>query len=169
VTLADDRPAPGFKSLHMGSPNEYAFEYLMSGGDNSCHVVLGLAKPDRRGELHLRPRPYAGKFLMSGAAAGRVFLLDPERRLEREQCRGNVEVSLSQIEWARDVAPLLNAEARLRGAPMRAEAEHFAIRLGGEWKRWPYAEAFLELVPSKVAALMHPEPTPEGLVQIVGE
>jgi hypothetical protein len=52
---------------------------------------------------------------------------------------------------------------------MRAEAEHFAIRLGDAWVRWPYQEAFFQLVPSKVAALMVSEPTPVGLVQIVGE
>jgi hypothetical protein len=169
VSLSDDSAAQGFQSLHMGSPNEYAFEYLMSGGDNSCHIVLGLAKPDRRGQLALRPRPYAGKFFMSGAAAGRVYLLDPERRLEPEQYRGNVAVPVTAAEWSRDVAPLLNAEARLRGAPMRAEADAFSIRLGDEWKRWPFAQAFLQLIPSKVAAKMAPEPTPEALVQIVGE
>jgi ferredoxin len=169
VTLSDGSPAPGFKSVHMGTPNEYAFEYLMSGGDNSCHIVLGLAKPDRLGQLALRPRPYAGKFFMSGAAAGRVYLLDPERRLEPEQYRGNVAVPVTATEWARDVAPLLNTEARLRGAPMLAEPDAFAIRLGGTWRRWPFAEAFLQLIPSKVAAKMAPEPTPEALVQIVGE
>ena len=169
VTLADDTPAPGFKSIHMGSPNEYAFEYLMSGGDNSCHVVLGLAKPDRHGQLAQRSRPYSGKFFMSGAAAGRLFLLDPARRLEREQYRGNVAVPISAAEWTRDVAPLINTEARLRGAPLRAGEDHFEIRLGDAWVRWPYQEAFLKLVPSKVAAKMVPEPTPEGLVQIVGE
>ncbi|HKA23618.1 MAG TPA: glutamate synthase-related protein, partial [Candidatus Eisenbacteria bacterium] len=169
VTLRDDTPAPGFKSLHMGSPNEYAFEYLMSGGDNSCHVVLGLAKPDCRGHLALRPRPYAGKFFMSGAAAGRVFVLDPERRLEPGQYHGNVVMPVSADEWTRDVAPLLNAEARLRGAPLRAEADSFAIQLAGTWRRWPFAEAFAKLIPSKVAAKMAPEPTPEALVQIVGE
>ncbi|HEV8480554.1 MAG TPA: glutamate synthase-related protein [Candidatus Eisenbacteria bacterium] len=169
VALGDDTPAQGFKSLHMGSPNEYAFEYLMSGGDNSCHIVLGLAKPDRQGHLALRPRPYAGKFFMSGAAAGRVFVLDPERRLEPEQYRGNVIMPISPAEWARDVVPLLETEARLRGAPMRADADSFSLRLGGEWRRWPFAEAFSKLVPSKVAAKMVTEPTPEALVQIVGE
>jgi hypothetical protein len=169
VTLSDNSPAPGFKSLHMGSPNEYAFEYLMSGGDNSCHIVLGLTKPDRRGQLALRPRPYAGKFFMSGAAAGRVYLLDPERRLEPAQYRGNVEMPITAAEWTRDVMPLLNTEARLRGAPLRAEADSFSVRLAGEWRSWPFAEAFLQLIPSKVAAKMAPEPTPEALVQIVGE
>ena len=52
----------------------------MSGGENSLHVVMGLAKPDARGELALKPRPYAGKFFMSGAAAGRVLVFDPRAR-----------------------------------------------------------------------------------------
>jgi glutamate synthase domain-containing protein 3 len=169
VALPDGDPAPGFKSVHLGSPNEYAFEYLMSGGDNSIHAVLGLTKPNERGEVHLRPRPYAGKFFMSGAAAGRVFLLDPHRRLEPMQYHGNVPLPIRRWEWERDLMPLLNAEARLRGAPFRADAESFAIRFGREWVSWPYEEAFLKLVPSKIAALLEPEPTPPGLVQIVGE
>ena len=45
------RAAQGLRSIHFGSPNEYAFEYLMSGGENSLHVVMGLDKPDARGEL----------------------------------------------------------------------------------------------------------------------
>ena len=170
VTLADgETPAPGFKSVHLGSPNEYAFEYLMSGGDNSLHVVLGLTKPNEWGEVHLRPRPYSGKFFMSGAAAGRVFLLDPHRRLDPMQYHGNVPLPIRPWEWQRELLPLLNAEARLRGAPFRADAEGFAIRFGYEWVSWPYEEAFVKLVPSKIAALLEPEPTPPGLIQIVGE
>jgi len=54
VLLADGKtPAPGLKTIHFGSPNEYAFEYLMSGGENSLHVVMGLEKPDGRGQLQL--------------------------------------------------------------------------------------------------------------------
>jgi ferredoxin len=169
VSLADGTAAPGFKSVHMGSPNEYAFEYLMSGGANSCHVVLGLAKPDERARLRLRPRPYAGKFLMSGAAAGRVFILDPERALDPRQYHGNVPMPIGADEWRNDVVPLLGSEVRLRGAPIRLDAESFSIRLGDQWVRWPYAEAFVKLVPSKVAAAGEREPTPVGLVQIVGE
>ena len=95
VLLADGQtPAPGFKSIHFGSPNEYAFEYLMAGGDNSLHVVMGLNKPDARGELSLRHKPYGGKFFMSGAAAGRVFVFDPDVRLDPAQYRGNVLSSI---------------------------------------------------------------------------
>jgi hypothetical protein len=92
IARADGTPAPGFKSIHFGSPNEYAFEYLMAGGDNSLHVVMGLRKPDARGELSLKAKPYAGKFFMSGAAAGRVFVFDPEVRLDPAQYHGNVLV-----------------------------------------------------------------------------
>src|SRR6185503_19968951 len=73
---------------------EYAFEYLMSGGENSLHVVMGLQKPDDKGELVLRPKPYAGKFFMSGAAAGRVFVFDLGVKLDPAQYHGNV---VSQI------------------------------------------------------------------------
>jgi glutamate synthase domain-containing protein 3 len=163
-------PAPGFKSIHFGSPNEYAFEYLMSGGDNSVHIVLGLAKPDDKGELYLRPRPYSGKFLMSGAAAGRVFLLDPQRALDPKQYHGNVATPIVREEWERDVVPLINAEAWMRGAPVRAEADGISVRIAGEWQKWGYNEAFTKLIPMKVAkALAEQGIAPPGLQQIVGE
>src|SRR5262249_17509272 len=108
------------------------------------------------------------RFVGPGGADGRVFVLEPERRREPEQYGGKVVMPFSAAEWARDVAPLLEAEARLRGAPMRADADSFSARLGGEWRRWPFAEAFSKLVPSKVAAKMVTEPTPEALGQIVG-
>jgi glutamate synthase domain-containing protein 3 len=149
VYLADGTTlAPGLRSIHFGSPTEYAFEYLMSGGPNSLHVVLGLKKPDARGELSLRPKPYAGKFLMSGAAAGRLFLLDPERRLEKAQHEGNVVAPITPEEWTEDVAPFLVAEAARRGAPLRVEGETFLIKLDGAWRAWHHAEAFVKLVPA---------------------
>src|SRR6185503_14944818 len=106
---------------------EYAFEYLMSGGENSLHVVMGLAKPDARGELSLSPKPYAGKFFMSGAAAGRVFVFDPERRLDPDQYRGNVPSVILSDEWERDLAPLVERESRRRGAPIRIEGEKISV------------------------------------------
>jgi hypothetical protein len=171
VVLADGKTAaPGFKSVHFGSPNEYAFEYLMSGGDNSLHVVMGLRKPDARGELTLRPRPYSGKFFMSGAAAGRVFVFDPEVRLDPAQYRGNVLNAIGAEEWSRDLAPLLAREARRRGLPLRIEGEHLMLRLDGEWRRWRYDEAFAKLVPLKVAkAAQQAGIAPPPLKQMVGE
>jgi glutamate synthase domain-containing protein 2 len=171
VTLADGKtPAPGFKSIHFGSPNEYAFEYLMSGGDNSLHVVMGLRKPDARGELSLKAKPYAGKFLMSGAAAGRLFVFDPMVRLEPAQYHGNVLSSITPEEWSRDVAPFIALEAKRRGAPVRIEGQHIMVRLEGEWRRWRYDEAFSKLVPIKVAkAAQEKGVTPPALVQIVPE
>jgi glutamate synthase domain-containing protein 3 len=152
VFLADGRtPAPGFKSIHFGSPNEYAFEYLMSGGDNSLHVVMGLGKPDARGQLALRPKPYSGKFFMSGAAAGRVFVFDPYNRLDPAQYRGNVLSGITPEEWAKELAPFIEREARRRGAPIRIEQDSIWVRLEGEWQRWPYAEAFAKIIPVKVA------------------
>ncbi len=171
VYLEDGKTlAPGFKSIHFGSPNEYAFEYLMSGGENSLHVVLGLAKPDARGELSLKPKPYAGKFLMSGSAAGRVYVFDPERRLDSAQHRGNVEDAIAPEEWAEDVAPFVAREARRRGAPIRIEGDSISVRLDGAWRRWRYDEAFVKLVPIKVArALQKKGVTPPQLAQIVPE
>ena len=152
VFLADGETlAQGFQSIHFGSPNEYAFEYLMSGGENSFHVVLGLKKPDARGELSLRPKPYAGKFLMSGAAAGRVILFDPERRMDRAQYMGNAEVPIEPAEWSDWIAPLIAEDAERRGAPIKIEGDDFAIRLDGVWRSWSYRDAFRKLVPAVAA------------------
>ena len=132
VTLPDGRPAAGFKSIHFGTPNEYAFEYLMAGGDNSLHVVMGFRKPDARGELTLKPRPYSGKFFMSGAAAGRVFVFDPFFRLEPGQYHGNVIASIGKEEWTRDLGPFIVQEARRRGAPIRVEGDRWTYRAAGQ-------------------------------------
>jgi hypothetical protein len=170
--LAEDgrTPAPGFKSIHFGTPNEYAFEYLMSGGDNSLHVVMGLRKPDQRGELSLKPRPYSGKFFMSGAAAGRVFVFDPLVQLDPAQYSGNVLSGITPEEWTRDLGPFVAAEAGRRGLPIRIEGEHITIRLDGEWKRWRYDEAFAKIVPVKVAkAAQQQGIAPPALVHIVAE
>ena len=124
--LLDDglTPAPGLKSIHFGSPNEYAFEYLMSGGENSLHVVMGLAKPDARGELALRPRPYAGKFFMSGAAAGRVLVFDPQRALDPAQYHGNVVSEITAEDWC------------TRSARSSREAGAVACRCGSKATSW---------------------------------
>ena len=132
VLLADGKtPAPGFKSIHFGSPNEYAFEYLMSGGDNSLHVVMGLRKPDARGELSLRPKPYSAKFFMSGAAAGRVFVFDPMVKLDPAQYRGNVLSSISPEEWAGDLGPFV---AREVAPPRRCRFASRATRSPCGWR-----------------------------------
>jgi glutamate synthase domain-containing protein 3 len=171
VLLADGKtPAPGLKTIHFGSPNEYAFEYLMSGGDNSLHVVLGLRKPDGRGQLALRHKPYSGKFLMSGAAAGRVFVFDPLVRLDPAQYHGNVLSAITPDEWTKELVPFIGAEARRRGLPIRLEGEHVTIRLEGEWRRWRYDEAFAKLIPVKVAkAAQQQGVVAPGLAQIVAE
>jgi glutamate synthase domain-containing protein 2 len=171
VTLADGvTPAPGLRTIHFGSPNEYAFEYLMSGGDNSLHVVMGLEKPDARGELRLRPKPYGGKFFMSGAAAGRVFVFDPLVRLDPAQYHGNVLSATTPEEWSRDLAPFVAREARRRGLPIRVEGEHVTVRLEGQWQRWRYDEAFAKLIPIKVARAAQAQGVvPPALVQMSGE
>ena len=160
----------GFKSIHFGTPNEYAFEYLMSGGENSLHVVMGLSKPDARGELSLKAKPYFGKFFMSGAAAGRVFVFDPEDRLVEAQYRGNVLEEITAKEWRDVLAPFVAAEAAKRGAPVRVEGDELVIRLDGEWKRWRYDECFIQLVPQKVSRrLAKRGVTPPQLAQLVEE
>ena len=171
VLLGDGKtPAPGFKSIHFGSPNEYAFEYLMSGGDNSLHVVMGFRKPDARGEIALRARPYSGKFFMSGAAAGRVFVFDPEVRLEPAQYHGNVLSGVTVDEWIRDLAPFVERESRRRGLPLRIEGEFITVRLEGQWRRWRFDEAFAKLVPVKVMkASQEKGVVPPALKQLVGE
>jgi hypothetical protein len=169
--LSDGKtPAPGFKSIHFGSPNEYAFEYLMSGGANSLHVVMGLRKPDARGELSLKAKPYAGKFFMSGAAAGRLFVFDPEVRLDPAQYHGNVLSSILPEEWTQELGPFVAREAKRRGLPIRVEGDHVTVRLDGHWRRWRYDEAFAKIIPVKVAkAAQEKGVVPRALVQIVGE
>ncbi len=163
-------PAPGLKTIHFGSPNEYAFEYLMSGGDNSLHVVMGLEKPDARGELRLKSKPYGGKFFMSGAAAGRVFVFDPLVRLDPAQYHGNVMSAITPEEWAKDVGPFVAREARRRGLPIRIEGEHVTVRLEGQWQRWRHDEAFTKLIPIKVAKAAQAQGVvPPALVQMSGE
>jgi hypothetical protein len=171
VLLGDGlTPAPGLKSIHFGAPNEYAFEYLMSGGENSLHVLMGLAKPDARGELALRSRPYAGKFFMSGAAAGRVLVFDPERALAPAQYHGNVVSELASDDWRTLVGPFIAGEARRRGLPLRVEGDELVLRLQGEWRRYRYEEAFVQLVPQKVARKLAKQGvTPPQLEQLVGE
>jgi len=171
VHLADGKTmAPGFKSIHFGTPNEYAFEYLMSGGDNSLHVVMGFRKPDARGEIALRPKPYGGKFFMSGAAAGRVFVFDPQVKLDPDQYRGNVLSAISPAEWSEELGPLVAREAARRGVPVRVEGEHITVRLEGEWRRWRYDEAFAKLIPLKVAkAAQEQGLVAPQLAQIVAE
>jgi glutamate synthase domain-containing protein 3 len=165
-----ETPSQGFRSIHFGTPNEYAFEYLMSGGDNSLHVVMGLEKPDAAGELRLKPKPYAGKFFMSGAAAGRVFVFDPDDRLDPAQYHGNVAEEITELEWNAHLAPFLAAEAARRGAPLRVEGDEVVVRLEGEWRRWRYDECFLQLVPQKVSRrLVKRGVTPPQLSQLVEE
>jgi hypothetical protein len=171
VHLADGKTkAPGFKSIHFGTPNEYAFEYLMSGGDNSLHVVMGLKKPDASGEIALRPKPYGGKFFMSGAAAGRVFVFDPNvrarsrpvprQRAVRDLARG-VDAGAGAVRGARGGAPR-------RAAADRRRAHHGAAR--GRVARWRYDEAFAKLIPLKVAkAAQEQGVVAPQLAQIVAE
>ena len=162
--------APGFRSIHFGTPNEYAFEYLMSGGEKSLHVVMGLNKPDARGELTLKAKPYFGKFFMSGAAAGRVFVFDPEERLEPAQYHGNVLEEITEAEWRDVLAPFVAAEAAKRGAPLRVEDHELVMRLDGQWRRWRYDECFIQLVPQKVSRrLAKRGVTPPQLAQLVEE
>ena len=162
--------AQGFKSIHFGTPNEYAFEYLMSGGENSLHVVMGLNKPDARGELTLKAKPYFGKFFMSGAAAGRVFVFDPEDRLDPAQYNGNVLEEITAEEWRGVLAPFVAAEAAKRGAPIRVEGDELVIRLDGEWRRWRYDDCFIQLVPQKVSRRLAKRGiTPPQLAQLVEE
>ena len=162
--------APGLRSIHFGSPNEYAFEYLMSGGENSLHVVMGLDKPDARGQLQLRHRPYAGKFFMSGAAAGRVFVFDPERRMQAEQFRGNESQRPTRTEWETDLGPFLAAEAAKRGLPLQVEDAGLRILIDATWRDYVFDEAFTKLVPIQIsrAAQRHGE-SPPALVGMLAE
>src|SRR5213075_616462 len=98
-----------------------------------------------------KSKPYAGKFFMSGAAAGRVLVFDPKVRLERPQYDGNLPSRITPEEWMAEIGPFLARESRRRGLPIRIEGEHITIRLEGEWRRWRYDEAFAKIIPIKVA------------------
>jgi glutamate synthase domain-containing protein 3 len=171
VFLEDDKTlAQGLKSIHFGSPNEYAFEYLMSGGDNSLHVVLGLEKPDARGRLQLRGRPYAGKFFMSGAAAGRVFVFDPEKRMEDAQWHGNEATPVTATEWDAEVGPFIAAQASQRGLPMEVDPGGFRIKLGGTWRDYACGDAFTRYAPVKVPrSVQRHGVAPPALVHMLDE
>jgi len=161
--------AQGLKSIHFGTPNEYAFEYLMSGGDDALHVVMGLDRPDARGELSLKAKPYFGTFSMS-AAARRVFVVDLVGRLDPAKYHGNVIGEITAAEWAGDLAPFLAAEAARRGVPLRVEDDEVMLRLQGEWKRWRYDDCFIQLVPQKVSRRLATRGvTPPQLAQLVEE
>lgn len=165
VTLAQ-----GLKSIHFGSPNEYAFEYLMSGGDNSLHVVMGLEKPNAAGQLELRRRPYAGKFFMSGAAAGRVYVFDPQRALEPGQVHGNIGEPVTAAEWDAEVGPFLAAQAAFRGLPMQVVPGGFKIQLAGEWREYACGDAFVRYTPVKVPkSIQRQGVIPPALVGMVDE
>jgi hypothetical protein len=88
---------------------------------------------------------------MSGAAAGRVFVFDPDGRLDPEQYRGNVVDEIEDEEWRRDLAPFLVEEARRRGVPLRVSGDEVALELEGEWRRWHYRDCFVQLVPLRVS------------------
>jgi hypothetical protein len=137
------------RSIHFGSPNEYAFEYLMSGGDNSLHVVMGLEKPDARGHLQLRPRPYAAKFFMSGAAAGRVYVFDPNRHMDPEQVHGNQADPVKAAEWDAEVGPFIATHARERGLPLEVVPGGMRLSLGGVWRDFD-CSAFLKYTPIRI-------------------
>jgi len=165
VTLAG-----GLKSIHFGSPNEYAFEYLMSGGENSLHVVLGLEKPDGKGQLQLRSRPYAGKFFMSGAAAGRVFVFDPDKRMEAAQFHGNAATPVDVAEWDTEVGPFIAAEAAKRGMPLEVVPGGMRLLVGGTWRDYACGDAFTKYVPVKVPkAIQRQGVAPPALVHMLDE
>src|SRR5262249_40156291 len=125
---------------------------------------------DGRGRLSLKSKPYSGKFLMSGAAAGRLFVFDPLVRLDPAQYHGNVLSSITPEEWSRDLAPFVSVEARRRGLPIRIEGEHITVKLEDEWRRWRYDEAFAKIIPVKVAkAAQQMGVVPPALTQIVAE
>jgi glutamate synthase domain-containing protein 2/glutamate synthase domain-containing protein 3 len=162
--------APGLKSIHFGSPNEYAFEYLMSGGDNSMHVVMGLEKPDARGQLQLRRRPYAGKFFMSGAAAGRVFVFDPEKRMQPEQVRGNEAAPVTVEEWDEALGAFVASAAAERGLPIEVQPGGLRILLHGTWREYSCDEAFTRYQPISVPrSVLRQGIAPPALVNMVPE
>ena len=162
--------AGGLRSIHFGSPNEYAFEYLMSGGQNSLHVVMGLEKPDARGRLQLRSRPYSGKFFMSGAAAGRVYVFDPERRMERAQSYGNLAEPVEAVEWDTEVGPFVAAEAAKRGLPIEQFPGGVRLCIDGDWREYGCGEAFLRYTPVRVPrSVQRQGVAPPALVHMLDE
>ena len=54
--------------------------------------------------------------------------------------------------------------------PLRVEGDELVLRLKGQWRRFRYDEAFVQLIPRKVARKLAKQGvTPPQLEQIVGE
>ncbi len=100
-----------------------------------------------------------------------MFVFDPERRLDPAQYHGNVVEEIEPDEWARRSWRRSSPpRRRCRGAPLRVEGDEIVVRLEGEWRRWRYDEAFVQLVPQKVArSLAKHGVTPPQLTQLVDE
>jgi hypothetical protein len=131
---------------------------------------MGLEKPDARGHLVARPRPYAGKFFMSGAAAGRVYVFDPNRTLEPGQVHGNAGEPVTAAEWDAEVGPFVAAEAAKRGLPMQVVPGGFRIQLAGAWRDFACGEAFVRYTPVKVPkSIQRQGVVPPALVGMVDE
>ena len=142
----------------------------MSGGENSRHIVMGLEKPDGRGQLQLRPRPYAGKFFMSGAAAGRVFVFDPEKRMQDAQVQGNEATPVGVAEWDEEVGPMLARAAAERGLPIEVKPGGLRIQLEGTWREYSCHEAFTRYQPISVPRSVQRQGiAPPALVNMVPE
>jgi hypothetical protein len=68
------------------------------------------------------------------------------------------------------VGPFIAGAAPRRGLPLRVEGDELVLRLQGEWRRYRYDEAFVQLIPQKVARKLAKQGvTPPQLEQLVGE
>jgi hypothetical protein len=86
------------------------------------------------------------------------------------QYHGNVVSELTSDDWRTLVGPFIAGEARRRGLPLRVEGDELVLRLQGEWRRYRYDEAFVQLIPQKVARKLAKQGvTPPQLEQLVGE
>jgi hypothetical protein len=54
--------------------------------------------------------------------------------------------------------------------PLRVEGDELVLRLQGEWRRYRHEEAFVQLIPQKVARKLAKQGvTPPQLEQLIGE
>ena len=174
VLLEDgETPAPGLSQRSTSAPpTSTPLSTSCRAAPNSLHVVMGLAKPDARGELEPARAALPGQVLHErGRRRAGVRLRPGAPRSTRTQYRGNV----ARADRAGGVARATSAPflAREVAPPWRAPFASRARRSPcacGQWRRWRYDEAFMQLVPRTVARkLVKRGVTPPQLEQIVQE
>ena len=171
--LLDDgeTPAQGFKSIHFGTPNEYAFEYLMSGRRQLAARGAGPRQARRARRAQSQGQALLRQVLHERAPPPAACSCStPRTGSTPRSTTATCSRRSTDEEWRDELAPFLAAEARAARRPDRVEGDDVGIRLEGEWRRWRFDECFIQLVPLKVSRrLAKRGVTPPQLAQLVEE